>query len=85
MKLIAILISIAVVVLVVVGYDLLMKAAKRKQTKHIDELNTSLNDFWQEQKMYENLQHQIIEKKNESESTNSKQSKKTKSQNTNGK
>ena len=79
MKLIAVLISMAVVILVIVGYDLLMKAAKRKQKQSIDELNQSMNDFWQEQKMYENLQHQIIEKKTEPKSTNSKQSKKTKS------
>jgi len=79
MKLIAIMISLAVVILVVVGYDLLMKAAKRKQKEHVNELNDSLHDFWQEQKMYENLQHQITEEKNETESTNSKQSKKTKS------
>ena len=77
MKLIAVLILLAVVILVVVGYDLLMKAAKRKQKEHVDELNDSLHDFWQEQKMYENLQHQIIEKKNETESTNSEQSKKS--------
>jgi Sec-independent protein translocase protein TatA len=75
MKLIAIMISLAVVILVVVGYDLLMKAAKRKQKQSIDELNQSMNDFWQEQKMYENLQHQIIEKKNEPKSTKSKKSK----------
>lgn len=77
MKLIAIMISLAVVILVVVGYDLLMKAAKRKQKQSIDELNQSINDFWQEQKMYENIQHQIIEKKNETESTNSKPIKKS--------
>jgi len=77
-------ISLAVVILVIVGYDLLMKAAKRKQKEHVDELNDSLHDFWQEQKMYENLQHQIIEKKNESEPTNSKPIKKSKSK-TNGK
>jgi hypothetical protein len=71
-------ISLAVVILVVVGYDLLMKAAKRKQKEHVDELNDSLHDFWQEQKMYENLQYQITEKKNESEPTNSKPIKKSK-------
>ena len=71
-------IALAVVILVIVGYDLLMKAAKRKQKQSVDELNQSMNDFWQEQKMYENLQHQILEKKNEQASTNSKQSKKTK-------
>jgi hypothetical protein len=70
-------ISLAVVILVVVSYDLLMKAAKRKQKKHVDELNDSLHDFWQEQKMYVNLQHQIIEKKNETESTNSEPIKKS--------
>ena len=77
MKLIAVLVLLAVVILVVVGYDLLMKAAKRKQSKHVDELNESMNDFWQEQKMYENLQHQIIEKKNDTESTNSEPIKKS--------
>ena len=77
MKLITIMISLAVVILVVVSYDLLMKAAKRKQKKHVDELNDSLHDFWQEQKMYVNLQHQIIEKKNETESTNSEPIKKS--------
>jgi hypothetical protein len=70
-------ISLAVVILVIVGYDLLMKAAKRKQSKHVDELNEYMNDFWQEQKMYENLQHQIIEKKNEPKSTNSEPIKKS--------
>jgi Sec-independent protein translocase protein TatA len=75
MKLIAIMILLAVVILVVVGYDLLMKAAKRKQKQSINELNQSMNDFWQEQKMYENLQHQIFEKKNEPKLTKSKKSK----------
>ena len=70
-------IALAVVILVIVGYDLLMKAAKRKQKQSVDELNQSMNDFWQEQKMYENLQHQIIEKKNETESTNSEPIKKS--------
>ena len=77
MKLIAVLVLLAVVILVIVGYDLLMKAAKHKQKQSIDELNESMNEFWQEQKMYENLQHQIIEKKNETESTNSEPIKKS--------
>ena len=77
MKLIAIVLLLAVLILVIVGYDLLIKAVKRKQTKHIDELNKSINEFWQEQKTYENFQDQIIEKKNETESTNSEQPKKS--------
>jgi predicted Holliday junction resolvase-like endonuclease len=77
MKLIAIVLLLTVLILVIVGYDLLIKAVKRKQKEHVDELNDSLHDFWQEQKTYENLQDQIIEKKNETESTNSEQPKKS--------
>jgi hypothetical protein len=68
-------ISLAVVILVVVGYDLLMKVAKRKQIDSIKQLDGLIDDYYNEQQAMSNLKTKI----NETESTNSEQPKKSKS------
>jgi Tfp pilus assembly protein PilO len=75
MKLIAILISIAVVVLVVVGYDLLMKAARKRSQELHEDLQKAFDSYQKQQVDMENLKSKIA---NEPET-------KTKSQNKNGK
>lgn len=94
MKLIAVLVGLAVVVLVVVGYDLLMKLAKNED-KYVKKIQ---NDAWESYfkdkggleeviKSYEaaiekegdKLVEAIKTKINETDESNSKQSKKTKS------
>ena len=91
MKLIAVLVGLAVVVLVVVGYDLLMKLAK-KQSKQVEEKYPWSRDN-KDKSMHEiiaEVQRQIFEQEdqlvesiktkiNEPNESNSKQSKKTKS------
>jgi Sec-independent protein translocase protein TatA len=75
MKLIAIMILLAVVILVVVGYDLLMKAATRKTKNSINQMNDTIDNFQKEIDEMSKLKTKI----NETESTNLKQSKKSKS------
>jgi cell division protein FtsL len=68
-------ISLAVVILVVVGYDLLMKAATRKTKNSINQMNDTIDNFQKEIDEMSKLKTKI----NETESTNLKQSKKSKS------
>jgi cell division protein FtsL len=75
MKLIAIMIALAVVILVIVGYDLLMKAATRKTKNSINQMNDTIDNFQKEIDEMSKLKTKI----NETESTNLKQSKKSKS------
>lgn len=91
MKLIAVLVGLAVVVLVVVGYELLMKLAK-KQSKQVEEKYPWSRDN-KDKSMHEiiaEVQRQIFEQEdqlvesiktkiNEPNESNFKQSKKTKS------
>lgn len=91
MKLIAVLVGLAVVVLVIVGYELLMKLAK-KQSKQVEEKYPWSRDN-KDKSMHEiiaEVQRQIFEQEdqliesiktkiNETDESNSKQSKKTKS------
>ena len=74
MKLIVIMISLAVVVLVVVGYDLLMKMARKENEKALpDEIVKATEEYLAKQNK------QVIEtiktKINETELTNSEQPK----------
>jgi Sec-independent protein translocase protein TatA len=75
MRIIAILILLAVVVLVVVGYDLLMKAAIKKQKNSIKQLKDTIDRYQEEIEEVSKLKAKI----NETEPTNSKQTKKSKS------
>ena len=68
-------ILLAVVILVVVGYDLLMKAATRKTKNSINQMNDTIDNFQKEIDEMSKLKTKI----NETESTNLKQSKKSKS------
>ncbi len=75
MKLIAVLVGLAVVVLVVVGYDLLMKLAKKQSKQVIKDLEGFVDDYHLNQETMSNIKTKI----NETDESNSKQSKKTKS------
>ena len=91
MKIIGVMVGLGVVVLVVVGYDLLMKLAK-KQSKQVEEKYPWSRDN-KDKSMHEiiaEVQRQIFEQEdqlvesiktkiNEPNESNSKQSKKTKS------
>ena len=68
-------IALAVVILVIVGYDLLMKAATRKTKNSINQMNDTIDNFQKEIDEMSKLKTKI----NETESTNLKQSKKSKS------
>jgi len=82
MKLIIILTSIAVVVLVVVGYDLLMKAAKKQTQKLPEDLHDAFDTYQKQQTSMDNLKSKVTDQpKQLKQSTNSK----TKTQNKNGK
>jgi hypothetical protein len=77
MKLIAVLISMAVVILVVVGYDLLMKMARKENEKALpDEVVKATETYLAKQN--KQVVESIKTKINETESTNSDQSKKSK-------
>jgi len=74
MKLIAILISMAVVILVVVGYDLLMKMAKKENEKALpDEVVKATEAYLAKQN--KQVVETIKTKINETEPTKSKKSK----------
>lgn len=59
MKLIAILVSLAVVILVVVGYDLLMKAAKKKNESFHEEMHDTVDEYHQQQSHMEKLKEKL--------------------------
>lgn len=74
MKLIAIMISLAVVILVVVGYDLLMKMAKKENEKALpDEIVKATEAYLAKQN--KQVVETIKTKINETELTNSEQPK----------
>jgi len=71
MKLIAVLVGLAVVVLVVVGYELLMKLAKKQNKQILKDLDGLVDDYYVDQQEILNLKNKINEP-NESDSTESK-------------
>lgn len=75
MKLIAILVSLAVVLLVVVGYDLLMKAAKKKNESFHEEMHDAVDEYREQQSHMEKLKEKLIneEKPSKGKSTKPKQ------------
>jgi hypothetical protein len=78
MKLIAVLISMAVVILVVVGYDLLMKMARKENEKALpDEVVKATETYLAKQN--KQVVESIKTKINEPKSTNSEPIKKSKS------
>jgi hypothetical protein len=79
MKLIAVLVSIAVVVLVVVGYDLLMKAAKKQTQKLPEDLHDAFDTYQKQQTSMDNLKSKVTDQPKQSNNS------KTKTQKKNGK
>jgi len=60
MKLIAILISIAVVVLVIVGYDRLMKAARKRNESFHEEMRDAFDKYHKQQNEMEDLKSKLV-------------------------
>lgn len=82
MKIIAVLIGITVVILVILGYDLLIKLAEKKNKQIIKDLDRLVDDHYVEKQEFLNLKDKI----NESNKSNSQESKtKTRKPKTNGK
>ena len=72
MKLIAILISIAVVVLVVVGYDLLMKAAQKRNESLPKEMQDAFDKYHEQQNEMEDLKSKLVKEEKTKSKTKSK-------------
>ncbi len=72
MKVISLLIAIAIVVLVVVGYDLLMKLANKRSESFHDEMRNAFDKYHEQQNKMEDLKSDLIKEDKPKSKTKSK-------------